>query len=194
MSVTPRPAPLLAGLLVAVGLVTAGCTGEGDEPPSPSGDPTSSVSSASPTASSSSAAPTPAAGPWIRAEVFSLRAPEGWTVDDSVTFSMRADDLATGSAIYVGAIGDAPQRSLDDQVAASREIVPWTGRPRRLADVTIDGVAFYHLVGVQAGQAGVEEFGTISRDTSVRLSFNLGLDPTARGDLIAAVLATFTWR
>ncbi len=193
MTVSTRPARLLAGLLVAVGLAAAGCTGEGDEPPSPSGSPATAASSGTPTTDSSSPAPVPASGPWLRADTFELRAPQGWTVDDSVAFSLRADDLSTGSAIYVGNLGDAPERSLDDQVAASREIVPWTGSPRRLADVTIDGVAFYHLVGEQAGQTGVEEFGAISRGTSVRLSFNLGIGPEQRAELIDSVLATFAW-
>ncbi|MCB0906824.1 MAG: hypothetical protein KDB63_06870 [Nocardioidaceae bacterium] len=193
MTVSARPTRLLAGLLVAVGLATAGCTGEGDEPPSPSGSAVTSNSSGSPTTASSSAGPVPASGPWLRTDAFELRAPQGWSVDDSVPFSLRADELSTGSAIYVGNLGDAPDRSLDDQVAASREIVPWTGRPHRLADITLDGVAFYHLVGEQAGQAGVEEFGAISRGTSVRLSFNLGTGPEQRAELIDSVLATFAW-
>ena len=36
--------------------------------------------------------------------------------------------------------GDLAGPVLDDQVAASREIVPWTGTPRRLADIDHQGV------------------------------------------------------
>lgn len=196
-----RRARSVSAAVVALAAVAAGCTGDPGDGPSPTPSTAPSSPSPSSTASdpgggetSTAPEPTPADGPLVEADAYAFRVPRGYRVDGDVSFSVNADDPETLSSIHLGALSGAPDQSLDDLVRRSRQIVLWSGRPRRLPDVVIDGVAFYHLVGRQDPVAGVEEFGTVHDGSDVRLSFALRLPPAQRRDVIDSVLATFTWR
>lgn len=187
------PTRLIAGVVLALTLPVSACSVD------PSGATATSVPPSAVDGRTSSQRPPfagveGAAGPVVATDVFQLRVPVGYTVDRTVDLSIGAFDDDGPDMIFIGNRTDTSDLPLNEQVRISRDVGLWVGEVRRLADVTIDGVTFYHLMGHESGVPYVEEFGAVHAGTAVRISFNQFSAARERKATVQSVLATFEWR
>lgn len=187
------PTRLIAGVVLALTLPVSACSidpsGATSAPASPTGPRTPGA--AGPLVF---AAVQGARGPVVTTGAFRLRVPAGYTVDHAADLSIGAFDDDGPDMIFIGDRPDTSDLPLNEQVRVSREVGLWVGEVRRLPDVTIDGVTFYHLMGHGAGVPFVEEFGAIHGGTAVRIGFNQFSAARQRKATLQSVLATFEWR
>lgn len=183
-------------LVAAVALLVAGC---GGGTPTGSDAPSSSVPSASPggtdespTTDPSTSATPAATGPLVTRTGFELRVPEGYEVDDTYDLSITAFDDSGRNAIAIGNHEGVDRESLAALASESVRLGLWKGTPRRLEPITLAGERWYHLRGPQLAAPHAEEFGAWHAGTQVRLTFS-SWSGAPRQQMIASVLATFTW-
>lgn len=207
MTRTRRHAVGAAPAAVLLCAVLAGAAGCGGSDPDPSGTPTadtSSASTSSPTeqtspAQTSPATPsvTPAAGIQLTEASSTIRAPLGWKhMDDLVDYASAATDRTRRNSVNLVDSGDISGGApLDVQAQSALRNLPKGARASRLPDVQLDGVAAFHIHYTVPDDRS--EYDTI---TTVRNGRNVGLDfvlekknAATNPDLIASVLATFTW-
>lgn len=188
------PTRRIAGVVLALTLPVSACSID------PSGATSTTAARTYDTGSPSASHQEPfadvegATGPVVTADAFRLRVPAGFTVDHTVDLSIGAFDDDGPDMIFIGNRTDTADLPLSEQVRVSRDVGLWVGEVRRLPDVTIDGVTFYHLMGHGAGVPFVEEFGAVHGGTAVRITFNLFSAARQRKATLQSVLATFEWR
>lgn len=189
-------------LLAALLLVGAACSDSGE----PQAEPSRATSDATPTSSPDPTEPTepteppestvaPATGPELRMPLSSVRAPEGWKVDDQMvrTLMSASSRLRSVGLGEINAFGS--QATLDEQVKIRNKATIYQLIPKRMPDVELDGVPFYHLSGKIQPLNWTEEYGTIVEDRIVTLIFQFSPPgtPAGRDRIVDQVLATFQW-
>lgn len=194
------PARRIAGVVLALTLPASACSLDrsgaagGDPDSAPAGSVAPGGDGSPGSRSSRLTTAPPATGPLVETPAFRLRVPAGYTVDRSVTLSIGAYDDAGPDMIFIGDRENTSDLPLNEQVRISRDVGLWVGEVRRLPDVTVDGVTFYHLMGREAGIEHVEEFGAVHGGAGVRIVFNLFSAAHQRREVLQSVLASFEWR
>ena len=198
-------------------VVLAGTAGCGDDGPGKAeGDPTpgasapsspdestsgsTSGSTSAPTSGSSSPATpslTPASGIQLTEASSTIRVPVGWApTPEIVAYASGASDSRSRNSVDLVDSGDISGNApLDLQAETALHHLPEGAKGSRLPDVQLDGVTAFHIHYTVPGDRS--EYDTI---TTVRKGRNVGLDfilerknAASNPDLIASVLATFTW-
>lgn len=188
-------------LTAAVGLLllSGGCGGGGSTaaPADPTSEATSASSSPSPDEGSSEAPSVkPASGPRLDGGEVSLNAPDGWVRADSMASWMHIAEAPQGiSDVQLSETPGTAGGATTDQLAKISFDTSAPDGARRFADVTLDGVDFYHVAGTTPAGQYVGEYGADHLGAFVTVKFNLGPDlgGAERRDLIASVLASLQW-
>lgn len=184
-------------------VATAASATSGTPAPAPAGTPTPSMPSASATSPASTQTAT---GPVLKRRTFTIRLPEGFSLDPKASAgysSGSSADLINGVTAYEDVSERAP--SLGVMVGWARSGPIWRQRPKRLADVRIAGQKWYHLHGQQEfskrfTHIDAHEYGTYHGHTVIWIDFSFDTRdpaapaPAARQALIDSVLATVHWR
>lgn len=195
----------LGALAVAAAVALGGCAGDGPdagEAPAPTGSPTEAPTvSASPTASTPSTTPTPtvepATGILLTEASSSVRAPAGWKrMPDLVDYASAASGPMRLTSLDLVDSGDiSGGASLEVLATSALHSLPEGARAERLPDVLLDGQTAFHIhYTVPGDPREYDVFTTIRKGRNVGLDFILHRKYVASNpDVIASVLATFTW-
>ena len=176
---------ILTALLVAV--IATGCQAQETGPAAPK-------STASP---SESPTPTvvPATGNRMRMKPFTFRMPAGYKA------KLQYGGLVGGgyldgnniAGVYFPSLGGS--EDLDALVRVARTSGTWSHPPKRLPDVTVDGVEMYVLTA-RGGCCHLfdTEYGTSVGGNLTSLQFSLSGKAGERQETIDSVIATVRWR
>lgn len=197
-----------AGYGLALVLLLSGCGGGSDASEGPA-DPTSSSPSDSAgdsagsdaTAGETPGASTvkPATGPLLKAKHATMNAPTGYRRQpDLVQFETSAAGTQLGS-IDVVTLGEMPwgnDENMDEAVRLTYKTWADGPRPKRLADVDLDGVPAFHVAGPSGKYQALEEYGALYEGDLVYFTFALDNINSAakRRAAIESSLATVRWR
>ena len=189
----------VAAALVSATVVTlvAGCTGD-PAPPAPTSDgPGASSSPAESGSATTTTSPSPtvapASGGRISTPVLSMRFPAEWTVfRDSAPAVYGARSPNIWDNIHYSRVELIGQLPLGEVADLFSDPIGWDKPPRRLSDVTVDGVRLFHLRGT-LGDHPREVYGTQRGTTAVLLEFEIR-EPRGRRQTIESVLATVDWK
>jgi hypothetical protein len=200
-----HPRVTAAAVVAGLVLTLAGCADDDPEPDSgKSASP--SVSASGPSATASSASPSEAAtptvpaatGPLLKMPNATINAPNGWTKSSHIAdFITEANpprghtSLGLASLQYVG-----PTAPLDVLAKSAIKTYSEDRRLKRLPDVEIAGVPFYHVGGKPSSYNYIDHFGVRYQgyDTDVHFDFDKTVSAAEREKIIAESLASFTWR
>lgn len=188
----------LAVIALVLGVGLTGC-GDDDPGADPTDAPSTSAADAS-TSASASPSVEAATGPLLTMPNATMNAPEGWKkLPDFADFSTEANPpgalgAARLSALELPAAGSELSTALQAQAALESDSDE--RKPRRLPDVEIGGEAFYHLAGPANDTLYTDSYGSMARgyQTTIDFEFERSVSPAERERLVAASLATFTWR
>jgi len=194
------PALWRVGIAAAAGVAlmcASGCDGDSQADP---GDGSSSTSAApSPTGSTGSgtASPSvrPATGPKLSPQGASVRAPAGFRKEpDLASFQKSASDPESFTQVTISVVATAAEPGPDELAEIARNSA-FKGNGQVLDTVELGGVDFYHVSGAGRGGLHLEEYGAAHEQMLVKLVFEFDNDltPSARGDLMGPVLASFAW-
>jgi hypothetical protein len=196
---------IAAAAVIGLLLTLVGCTDDDSEPDSgksPSASTSASAPSESPSSASPSADATPTApaatGPQLKMPNATINAPKGWAqernVGDFLTVARPPQGftaLTLGSLEYVG-----PTGALGALAQAAIKTYSEEGQLKRLPDVEIAGVTFFHVAGKPRSDNYVDHFGARYEgyDTDVQFDFDKTFTAAERERIVAESLASFTWR
>lgn len=177
-------------LLASLALAVAGCGG--DDPSDTTAPPSGSPTSPGPSTSST---PTvkPASGRKVSLAALTARTPQGFDYDNSlakeIVFSASRDyrTEVTYSDITV-----FPGTSNRFAARLSIKNSDWNPKPTIAPSVELAGTRWYHLIGPIGKGQHLEEFGTVTADSSrlVKVSFEMTGSAAQRKELVESVLAT----
>jgi hypothetical protein len=124
-----------------------------------------------------------------------MNAPKGWQQsEDLADFATEANPANDVGAVRLSSLEyDGPTAPLD--VIAKAALTTQRGF-KRLPDVEVAGVTFYHLSGAPTAYSRMDTFGTRHDGYETSMDFELRKDVPAaeREKIVAEGLASFTWR
>jgi hypothetical protein len=181
-----------SALVAVVALSLTGCGGD-DADARPDETSTSATDSAS-SEPSASAEPgvAPATGPEMQIRNVSLRVPKGHQprqVNDLIMSSTGPE----GDRVSLFVNSTITARPLDDQAAQEAEVGMWQEKPRRVDDVTVDGVEMFHLQGKGFAGYPSDVFGAQVGGNDVTISILTFRPARERAEIVESVLASVTW-
>ncbi len=194
MSASGGPTRTGRARVAVVGLVAVLLTGCGGSDPGlrPDTDPNDEPNSASP---SPSQAVEPADGPRVENAHASYRVPRGYEVADELAGTIPANDSGAGRSAIT--LAEVPAFGSTDLGAAAEVVsrnVAQDRPPKRLADITLDGVPVFHLEGRLDETVWLAAYGAIRDDTVVYVRFDLDTAPAKSQQVVESVLATWQWK
>ncbi len=179
-------------------VLLSGAVGCGQDDPTPAatgaGTPSRPASESTPTVSETPSV-TPASGLELVEASSVVRVPAGWVKQEPIlSYASAAREPGTSNSIQLVDSGDISGGApLDVQAQSAIEMAPKGSHPRRLPNVSLDGVEAFHVHYTE----DLQEWDVI---TTIRNGRNVGVDfildkesPATTPDLIASVLATFRW-
>lgn len=197
---TTTAALALASLALCAGLSGCGDDDPGGSPEEGRSAPDSSSSGSADPGDDASASVSAATGPLLKMPNATMSAPTGWEqLPDFADFSTEANPPGALGAARLSALelpAAAVELSTALQVQAALDSEADERKPRRRPDVEIAGEAFYHLAGPVNDRLYTDSYGSMARgyQTTIDFEFEKSVSPAERERLVAASLATFTWR
>lgn len=185
--------PPLVALSMTAALLLSSCGADDKPRPAPSTGAAASSSAGGSASASPEPSVAPADGPLLDGAVSTVRAPQGWTIQQlGVPFSTdAADEHAPGRPtvqLLEGPWGDA--FPLDHMAQAALKGFP---QGTREEDTTLGGEPAYHVRYNDDGP--VDEIGLTSHDRWVRLSIRpTRMTSAERDELVASIAASFRWK
>ena len=199
MTRTARARAAVAVVVTGLVLALAGCNDDSKSGPDTTSSPTTggSPSATASTSPSADATPTiaPAAGPLLTMPNATINAPKGWKkLPDLVRTNTEANPRQGAGAVRLSALPIVgPELPLDEQAKAG---LGFNGKLKRVGDVEIDGVTFYHLVGSLRSYTIMDIYG-VDHDgyqTGIEFEFDKAMPKAERQQTMAEGLASFAWR
>lgn len=209
---SPRTCPgtsaraALAGGLLVLPVLLAGC-GSDDAEPSPSPSATSTSTEETPSEASSSAsgdpaasdAATPASGPALELGKLSLHVPETWRIGSTLGTLEVSADGPQGKQFL--SIVHVPSPSADEPVLSQAKAVVrdfgWTGKATIEPIAAVGGEPAFHVSGELAAHRSEDQIGLVHDGVAYTFHFDRyahTIDDDEWADLIASVLASATWK
>lgn len=184
----------LAPAAAALALLAAGCASEADPAAGPSSSGTVAAPEVSPSVDpTASSTPGRTRGKRVRADLLEIRVPRSYQVS-SLAFTTLASEPRLRAAVRLNSVTDMPDRGLDSQAELAVSTGDWAAPPRRLPDVTLDGVTCYHLRGRLGNGRRADEYGGYWDGGVAWVAIESDQSPAQRDALVALVLAGWRWR
>jgi hypothetical protein len=200
MSRSIRARAVAAAAAASLVLALAGCNGDdpkAEPDPTPSSSSTASPSTTAEASPTGDASPTvaPATGPLLKMPNATINAPQGYKPRPGlVSTNTEANPPEGVGAVRLSALPTVgPELPLD--VQAKNAVGVGDGKLKRLPDVEIAGVTFYHLAGSLRSYSNIDVYG-VDHDgyqTGIQFEFMKDVPDAERQQTIAEGLASFVW-
>lgn len=197
----------IAGICVSLAVLAAGCgsntptvSSNGSSTVSPAASSSAATGVASPTTTATSApSVAPASGPLVNGVQVTFHIPQGWKqTSGEVSWERRFEDVrleGSGQLLemwWPSKFAEASPQALNDLVADAKDRATSDTHWRRMSNLTIAGLPFYHLHARPLGDVA-EEYGTMLHHRQLVFSFSWlagGSTPAQQRRLTAQILAS----